>query len=329
MTKRIFSGIQPSGILHLGNYLGAIKQWVAMQDQVDEAIFCVVDLHAITVPQDPKSLRQNILNTAAFYIACGINPEKSTIFVQSSRPEHSELMWILNSISTMGELSRMTQYKDKTNDSADKNGVGLFDYPVLMAADILLYGTTVVPVGQDQKQHVELARDLAQRFNSRFGETLVVPEPIIKKESARIMGLDDATKKMSKSASSPLNYISMTDDAETIRNKFKRAVTDSGSEIVAREDKPAITNLLNIFSEVSGKSIADLENEFAGIGYGDFKMAAAEAVIEYLKPIQDKYFELLKDEDKLKSILREGAEKIAPTAKKTLKEVQEKVGLGI
>lgn len=329
MTKRIFSGIQPSGILHLGNYLGAIKQWVAMQDQVDEAIFCVVDLHAITVPQDPKSLRQNILNTAAFYIACGINPEKSTIFVQSSRPEHSELMWILNSISTMGELSRMTQYKDKTNDSTDKNGVGLFDYPVLMAADILLYRTTVVPVGQDQKQHVELARDLAQRFNSRFGETLIVPEPIIKKESARIMGLDDATKKMSKSASSPLNYIAMTDDAETIRNKFKRAVTDSGSEIVAREDKPAITNLLNIFSEVSGRSVTDLEKEFVGKGYGDFKMAVAEAVIDYLKPIQDKYFELLKDEDKLKSILREGAERIAPIAKKTLKEVQEKVGLGI
>lgn len=329
MTKRIFSGIQPSGILHLGNYLGAIKQWVAMQDQVDEAIFCVVDLHAITVPQDPKSLRQNILNTAALYIACGINPEKSTIFVQSSRPEHSELMWILNSISTMGELSRMTQYKDKTGESADKNGVGLFDYPVLMAADILLYGTTVVPVGQDQKQHVELARDLAQRFNSRFGETLVVPEPMIKKESARIMGLDDATKKMSKSATSPLNYIAMTDDAETIRNKFKRAVTDSGSEILAREDKPAITNLLNIFSEVSGKSVSELEKEYGGKGYGDFKMAVAEAVIDYLKPIQDKYFELLKDEDKLKSILRKGAERIAPIAKKTLKEVQEKVGLGI
>ncbi|MEI7792063.1 MAG: tryptophan--tRNA ligase [Candidatus Berkelbacteria bacterium] len=331
MTKRIFSGIQPSGIIHLGNYLGAIKQWVDTQDTADQAIFCVVDLHAITVPQDPKALQQNILNAAALYIACGVNPEKAVIYVQSSVPQHSELMWILNTIATMGELSRMTQFKEKSakNTNSDSVGVGLFDYPVLMAADILLYGTTHVPVGHDQKQHVELARDLAQRFNSRFGETFVVPEPIIKKESARIMGLDDPTKKMSKSASSPLNYIAMTDDAETIRNKFKRAVTDSGSEIVAREDKPAITNLLNILSEVSGKSVAELEKNFAGIGYGDFKMAVAEAVIEYLKPIQDKYFELLKDESKLKAILREGAERIAPIAKKTLKEVQEKVGLGI
>jgi len=331
MTKRIFSGIQPSGIIHLGNYLGAIKQWVDTQDTADQAIFCVVDLHAITVPQDPKALQQNILNAAALYLACGVNPSKSVIYVQSSLSEHSELMWILNTIATMGELSRMTQFKEKSakNSNSDSVGVGLFDYPVLMAADILLYGTTHVPVGHDQKQHVELARDIAQRFNSRFGETFVVPEPIIKKESARIMGLDDPMKKMSKSAASPLNYIAMTDDAETIRNKFKRAVTDSGSEIVTREDKPAITNLLNIMSEVTGRSVAELEKEFVGKGYGDFKMAVAEAVIDYLKPIQDKYFELLQDEDKLKAILREGAERIAPIAKKTLKEVQDKVGLGV
>jgi tryptophanyl-tRNA synthetase len=331
MTTKIFSGIQPSGILHLGNYLGAIKQWVDTQDTADQAIFCVVDLHAITVPQDPKALQQNILNAAALYIACGVKPEKAVIYVQSSLSEHSELMWILNTVATMGELSRMTQFKEKSarNSNTDSVGVGLFDYPVLMAADILLYGSTHVPVGHDQKQHVELARDIAQRFNSRFGETFIVPEPMTKRESARIMGLDDPMKKMSKSASSPLNYIAMTDDAETIRNKFKRAVTDSGSEILAREDKPAITNLLNIFSEVSGKSVAELEKEFAGAGYGDFKMAVAEAVISYLKPIQDKYSELLGDEDKLKSILREGAERIAPIAKKTLKEVQEKVGLGI
>jgi len=331
MTTKIFSGIQPSGILHLGNYLGAIKQWVDTQDTADQAIFCVVDLHAITVPQDPKALQQNILNAAALYIACGVKPEKAVIYVQSSLSEHSELMWILNTVATMGELSRMTQFKEKSarNSNTDSVGVGLFDYPVLMAADILLYGSTHVPVGHDQKQHVELARDIAQRFNSRFGETFIVPEPMIKRESARIMGLDDPMKKMSKSASSPLNYIAMTDDAETIRNKFKRAVTDSGSEILAREDKPAITNLLNIFSEVSGKSVAELEKEFAGAGYGDFKMAVAEAVISYLKPIQEKYTELLEDEDRLKSILREGAERIAPIAKKTLKEVQEKVGLGI
>lgn len=327
--KRIFSGIQPSGVLHLGNYLGAIKQWVTMQDEVDEAIFCVVDLHAITVPQEPKALRQNILNTAALYLACGINPEKSAIFVQSSRPEHSELMWILNTISMMGELSRMTQFKDKSNNNTESNGVGLYDYPVLMAADILLYGTTIVPVGDDQKQHVELARNLAQRFNNRFGETFVIPEPIIKKESARIMGLDDPTKKMSKSASSSLNYISMTDDAETIRNKFKRAVTDSGSEIVARDDKPAIKNLLNIMSEVSGKTVSELEKEFAGKGYGEFKAAVAESVIEFLTSIQERYFDLIKNEDKLKEILKAGSERIAPIAAKTLREVQQKVGLGI
>jgi tryptophanyl-tRNA synthetase len=331
MTTKIFSGIQPSGILHLGNYLGAIKQWVDTQDTADQAIFCVVDLHAITVPQDPKALQQNILNAAALYIACGVKPEKAVIYVQSSLSEHSELMWILNTVATMGELSRMTQFKEKSarNSNTDSVGVGLFDYPVLMAADILLYGSTHVPVGHDQKQHVELARDIAQRFNSRFGETFIVPEPMTKRESARIMGLDDPMKKMSKSASSPLNYIAMTDDAETIRNKFKRAVTDSGSEILAREDKPAITNLLNIFSEVSGKSVAELEKEFAGAGYGDFKMAVAEAVISYLKPIQDKYTELLEDKALLKSILQEGAERIAPIAKKKLKEVQEKVGLGI
>ncbi|MEI6499028.1 MAG: tryptophan--tRNA ligase [bacterium] len=354
--KRIFSGIQPSGILHLGNYLGAIKQWVEMQDEVDEAIFCVVDLHAITVPQDPEKLHQNILNTAAMYLACGINPEKSTIFVQSMRPEHCELMWILNTIITPGMLTRMTQFKDKTSkviSESDKKfntisdlslmnaesglftylprwiDFGLLTYPILMAADILLYGTTVVPVGDDQKQHVELARDLAQRFNSRFGTTFVVPEPIIKKESARIMGLDDPTKKMSKSASSSLNYIAMTDDAETIRNKFKRAVTDSGNEIVARDDKPAIKNLLNIFSEVTGKSITELESEFAGSGYGEFKMAVAEAVIDYLRPIQEKYFALIKDENKLKDILRAGSERIAPLARKTLAEAHQKVGLGI
>lgn len=327
--KRIFSGIQPSGVLHLGNYLGAIKQWVEMQDEVDEAIFCVVDLHAITVPQEPKALKQNILNAAALYLACGINPEKSAIFVQSTRPEHSELMWILNTISTMGELSRMTQFKDKSNNISESNGVGLYDYPVLMAADILLYGATSVPVGDDQKQHVELARDLAQRFNSRFGETFIVPEPVIKKESARIMGLDDPTKKMSKSASSPLNYISMIDDAETIRNKFKRAVTDSGSEVVAREDKPAIRNLLNIMSEVTGKTVADLEKEFVGKGYGEFKSAVAESVVEFLASIQKRYFELIGNEEQLKAILTAGSERIAPIAAKTLKEVQQKVGLGI
>lgn len=328
--KRIFSGIQPSGNIHIGNYLGAIKQWVDLSSQFDESIYCIVDLHAITLPQDPKELKKKILEVAALYIACGVDPEKSVIFVQSTRPEHTELAWILNCQAKMGELYRMTQFKDKSvKGSAESAGVGLFDYPVLMAADILLYNTTHVPIGEDQKQHVELTRDLAERFNKTFGQTFTIPEPVIKKETARIMGLDDPTKKMSKSASSPLNYIAMTDDADTIRQKIKRAVTDSGSEIKASAEKPAITNLLNIYSEIAGKPVSEIESEFAGKGYGDFKNSLAEAVVEYLKPIQAKYNEIIKDEKSLKEILQKGSEKIAPLAQKTLSEVKEKVGLGI
>lgn len=328
--KRIFSGIQPSGNIHLGNYLGAIKQWVDLADQFDESIYCVVDLHAITVPQDPKILRKKILEVAALYIASGVDPEKSAIFVQSSRPEHSELAWILNCQAKMGELYRMTQFKDKSaKGTSESAGVGLFVYPTLMAADILLYNATHVPVGEDQKQHVELTRDLAIRFNKNFGETFVVPEPIIKKETARIIGLDDPTKKMSKSAPSPYNYIAMTDDADTIRNKIKRAVTDSGSEVKAGPDKPALTNLLTIFSEVSGKSVEEIEKEFSGNGYGEFKNSLAEAVVEYLNPIQLRYNEIIKDEKKLINILEKGSEKIAPLAEKTLSDVKEKVGLGL
>lgn len=332
--KRVFSGIQPSGVIHIGNYLGAIKQWVSLQNDPPagggEAIFCVVDLHAITVPQDPKELRKNILSTTALYIACGINPEKSAIFVQSSRPEHSELAWILNCNTNLGELSRMTQFKDKSSKFSEQNiPVGLFDYPVLMAADILLYQTTHVPVGEDQKQHVELTRDIAQRFNSKYGQTFTIPEPVIKETSARIMGLDDPTRKMAKSAGSANNYIAMTDDAETIRQKIKRAVTDSGGEIKAGKDKPAITNLLNIYSEVSGKSITELENEFAGKNYGEFKEKLAEELIKYLLPIQKRYEELMKDETKLIEILKNGSERVAGQAEKTLREVYSKMGIGI
>jgi len=327
--KKVFSGIQPSGIIHLGNYLGAIKQWVDLQDQVDEAVFCIVDLHAITIPQDPAELRKNILSMASLYLAAGIDPEKSIVFVQSTRPEHAELAWILNTVTKMGELSRMTQFKDKSQKtSADSASVGLFDYPVLMAADILLYGTTHVPVGEDQKQHVELARDLAIRFNSKFSETFTVPEPIIRKESARIMGLDDPTKKMSKSASSPLNYIAITDDAATITNKIKRAVTDSGSEIKASADKPAMTNLLNIFSEVTGKTVSEIEKDFAGKGYGEFKEALAEAVISYITPIQEKYEKVLQDKESLEKILITGSQRAGQIAKKTLADVKQKIGLG-
>jgi len=328
--KKIFSGIQPSGVIHLGNYLGAIKQWVELQSQVDEAIFCVVDLHAITVPQDPEALKRNILSVAALYLAAGINPEKSIIFVQSTRPEHAELAWILNTVTKMGELSRMTQFKDKSQkETVESASVGLFDYPVLMAADILLYNTTAVPVGDDQKQHVELARDLAMRFNSKYGDTFVVPEPLIRKESARIMGLDDPTKKMSKSAGSSLSYLAVLDDAETISNKIKRAVTDSGNEIKAGSDKPAITNLLNIFSEVTDRSVVEIEADFEGKNYGDFKSSLSEAVVSYLSPIQKKYDEIINDETGLKKILADGSRRAGEIASGTLVNVKEKIGLGL
>jgi tryptophanyl-tRNA synthetase len=328
MKKRIFSGVQPSGVLHIGNYLGAIKQWVDLQNEENELIFCVVDLHAITVPQDPKELSEKIMEVAALYVACGIDPKKSKIFVQSDRPEHSELAWLLNCNSGMGELNRMTQFKDKSEKQSVVS-VGLFDYPVLMAADILLYQATRVPVGEDQKQHVELTRDLAIRMNHKYGNLFTIPEASIKKESARIMGLDDPTKKMSKSADSIYNYIALTDDAETIRQKIKKAVTDSGSEIKSGADKPAINNLLNIFSGVTGKSVADIEKEYADKGYGDFKQDLAENLINFLEPIQTKYQALINNPDDLKEILRSGSRDIAPIASKTLNDVKRAIGLGI
>jgi tryptophanyl-tRNA synthetase len=330
MKKKIFSGIQPSGTLHIGNYLGAVKQWVDLSSQFEESIYCVVDLHAITLPQPPKELKAKILEVAAMYIACGVDPEKSSIFVQSTRPEHTELAWILNCIAGMGELYRMTQFKDKTaGRTTDSVGVGLFDYPVLMAADILLYNASHVPVGDDQKQHVELTRNLAQRFNRKFGQTFTVPEAVIKKETARIMGLDDPTKKMSKSASSPYNYIAMTDSKDVIFNKIKRAVTDSGSEIKAGADKPAITNLLNIYSEMSGKSVAEIEKMFSGKGYGDFKQDLAELIVNYLEPIQEKYDKLIKDRTYLSKVLHNGSKKVESSATEMINLVKEKVGLGI
>lgn len=330
MKKVIFSGIQPSGVIHIGNYLGAIKQWIELQKNVDEAIFCIVDLHAITVPQKPEELRKNILSVAALYLSCGIDPKKATIFVQSTMPEHAELAWILNCQAKMGEIFRMTQFKEKIQKKReDDAGVGLFDYPILMAADILLYKTTHVPVGEDQKQHLELARDLAQRFNNSYGEVFEIPEPIIKKESARIMGLDNPIKKMSKSATTPLNYIAMTDDPDTIKNKIKRAVTDSGSEIKAGPEKPAITNLINIYSEISGETIQEIMKKYDNKGYGEFKNDLADIIIDFLKPIQDKYFKLMGDSAVLKKILISGSERLAPIAQKTLREVKEKIGLGI
>lgn len=329
MNKTIFSGIQPTGGIHLGNYLGAIKQWVEMQDDAEKSIFCIVDMHAITVPQDPKVLQENILNLAALYIASGIDPEKSALFVQSSRPEHTELAWLLNCVATMGELNRMTQFKDKSGDQKDSVSAGLFDYPVLMAADILLYDATHVPVGDDQKQHVELTRDIAERFNSRYGETFTIPEPIIKKGIARIMGLDNPLKKMSKSATSTYNYIAMTDPADMISDKIKRAVTDSGSEIKASADKPAISNLLNIYSEISGRKVDEIEGDFIGKGYGDFKNALAEELIEYLKPIQSRYQELLQDRTSLIELLDRGAAQLQAQAAAKIMDVKKKMGIGI
>ena len=325
--KRVFSGVQPSGVIHLGNYLGVIKQWVELQKEVEQSIFCVVDLHAITVAQEPKELQKNILSTAALYLASGIDPKKSQIFVQSSRPEHAELAWILSCYTSLGQLERMTQYKEKK--LQHQENAGLFVYPVLMASDILLYQTTDVPVGEDQKQHLELTRDLAERFNSRYGKTFVVPKYLAREKAKRIMGLDDPTKKMSKSAASANNYIALTDSTDIIRQKIQRAVTDSGTEIKARPNKPAITNLLNIFSEITDRPITELEKEFAGKGYAEFKAALAEALIEFLKPIQEKYYKILKDEAALRKILDDGSQKVAPLAQKTLREVKQKIGLYI
>lgn len=322
--QRLFSGIQPSGNLHLGNYLGAIKQWVELQDKY-EAIFCVVDLHAITVPQDPVELRKKTLEIAKVYLAAGIDPEKCTLFIQSHVPAHTELGWILNTIATMGELGRMTQYKDKSQKEGwEGSGVGLFDYPVLMAADILLYDAETVPVGKDQMQHIELTRDLAQRFNHRFGETFTLPQGVLSKEGQLIMALDDPMKKMSKSAASEYNYIALTDDADAIRKKIKKAVTDSGSEIVYSDEKPALRNLINIYTLLSGKSTQEIETMYQGKGYGDFKLDLAEVVVNFLVPFQER-LTAISDEEALR-ILRAGAEKARALSEQKIKGVYEKVG---
>ncbi|MBP9698047.1 MAG: tryptophan--tRNA ligase [Candidatus Moranbacteria bacterium] len=332
MGKRLFSGIQPSGNLHLGNYLGAIKQWVELQED-NEAIFCIVDLHAITVPQDPVELRKKTLEIAKIYLASGIDPKKSTLFIQSHISGHTQLAWILNTIARMAELERMTQFKDKAQKGgASESGVGLFTYPVLMAADILLYDTNVVPVGKDQMQHIELARDLAERFNRRFGETFVIPEGKLSKEGALIMGLDDPSKKMSKSAPSEYNYIALTDNADTVRRKIKKAVTDSGSEIVYSDDpssaeagKPALRNLINIYSLLSGKTPKEIEAMYVGKGYGDFKTDLAEVVVNFLTLFQERLAAL--SDDEVLEILKAGAEKVRPQAEMKLRQVYEKVGL--
>jgi len=324
MKQHIFSGIQPSGNLHIGNYLGAIHNWIKLQKEY-ESIFCIVDLHAITVPQNPEELRKKIIEVAKIYLATGIDPEKSAIFVQSHVSEHAELAWILNTLTKISDLERMTQFKDKSaRGRKESAGVGLFDYPVLMAADILLYNTQVVPVGEDQLQHIEITRTLAKRFNNRFGKTFILPKAYIQKEGMRIMGLDNPTKKMSKSASSVYNYIALTDNEETIRKKIKKAVTDSGSEIIYRDDKPALKNLLNIYSLLSDKKPADLEKEYQGKSYADFKDGLANTIISFLNPLQENLNAY--SDKKVLEILQQGAEKIRPIARKKLSEVKKKVG---
>lgn len=335
MKKVIFSGIQPSGNLHIGNYIGALQQWVKLQSTVDsrlsteyELIFCVVDLHAITVPQDPKQLREKILELSALYIACGINPDKSNIFIQSENPDHSYLAWIFDCLIPIGWMNRMTQFKDKSLKQQEGTTVGLFNYPALMAADILLYDTDLVPVGEDQKQHIELTRDVAEKFNKQYEALFELPEPMIDKEAARVMSLQNPKSKMSKSDADASGVINLLDNADLINEKIKRAVTDSGIEIRAGEDKPALTNLLTIYSRVSGKSINELENKYKGLGYVQFKADLTEAIISFIKPVQDKYYELRKDEVYLRKILDQGRDFSLRRSNKKIQKVKSAMGLG-
>lgn len=324
MKKRILSGIQPSGVLHIGNYVGALKQWVELQKTTD-AFFCIVDLHAITVRQNPLELHAKIRELAKLYIACGIDPHKSTIFVQSRVPAHAELAWILNTVTKIAELERMTQFKDKTKQNRANVSAGLLCYPVLMTADILLYQSDLVPVGDDQTQHLELTRTIAKRFNAQFGDVFRLPSAMIPKTGARIMALDDPTSKMSKSGQ-PSNYLSLLDDEKTIRKKISRAVTDSGSEITMSKEKPAMSNLLTIFSLLSNTPATDLERRYIGKGYSEFKDDLAHAVVDFVKPIQKK-FASIPDKD-IETILRHGAKKAQSIALKTLEQAQRAMGLG-
>jgi len=324
--KNLFSAIQPSGILTIGNYLGALRHFRALQDDYN-GIFSLADLHTLTVRQDPAVLRKNVYELTALYLACGIDAEKSILFAQSHVSAHTELAWVLNTICYPGELMRMTQYKDKSKKHEDNINMGLMDYPVLMAADILLYQTELVPIGADQKQHLELARDLAIRFNNLYGETFKVPEGYIGKSAARVMSLAEPTRKMSKSDANLNAFISMNDDPDTIIRKFKRAVTDSDNQIIASPEKPGITNLLTIYSAFTNKTIEDAEKEFVGKGYGDFKIAVGEAVAEVIEPIRQEKNRLLANKDYLDDVLKCGAERAERIAYRTLNKVYRKVGL--
>lgn len=327
MAKQtILSGIKPSGVPHLGNYIGAISRWAELQKKYN-SYFSIVDLHAITVPQNPEELRENTYLTTAILLAAGINEKKSVIFIQSHVPAHAELGWIMNTIATMGEMSRMTQFKEKSGNKQDSVSVGLFDYPALMTADILLYNANLVPVGNDQKQHVELARNLSRRFNKSFGRTFIVPEPLIRKDGARIMDLQNPDNKMSKSDDSDKGYILITDKPEIIRKKIMSAKTDSKTTIVFDKKRKALYNLLTIYKVLSGKSEAVIEKKFKNKGYGDFKRDLAELIVKKLTPIQKKIAIYMKDKKKLDKILSAGAKKAEKIANKTLKEAKKKIGL--
>ncbi len=323
--KRALSLIQPSGIPTLGNYLGAMRNWVALQDEFD-CIFGVADLHAVTVRQEPAKLRQRTYEVFALLLAVGLDPEKCLVFVQSQVPAHAELAWLLGCCTQFGELSRMTQFKDKSQSHADNINLGLFAYPTLMAADILLYLPDVVPVGKDQKQHCELTRDIAGRFNNLYSDTFVLPEPYIMRNCANVLSLQEPTKKMSKSDSNQNAFISMLDDPDTIRRKFRRAVTDSEAKVCRREDKPGVSNLMEIYGAVTGRTFEQIEAEFDGRGYGDFKSAVGEAVAETLSPIQDRFHTYMGDKAQLDALMKEEAEKAAAIARRTLDKVKKKMG---
>lgn len=323
--KIVFSGIQPTGVMTLGNYLGAVKNWGILQEEYNCA-YSIVDMHAITVRQNPADLRKNTLDAYALMLACGIDPQKSIAFIQSHVPQHAELNWILSCYTQFGELSRMTQFKDKSQKHADNINAGLFNYPVLMAADILLYKADLVPVGIDQKQHLELARNIAERFNGVYSETFTVPDPYIAKQGAKIMSLSDPTKKMSKSDENPNGFIAILDDEDTIIRKFKRAVTDSDACVKYADGKDGINNLITIYSLVTGKSVEEIEREFDGRGYGDFKLAVGQAVSDHLKPVREEFSRIRADKAYLEECYKSGAQKASAIANRTLSKVKRKIG---
>lgn len=323
--KVILSGIQPTGVFTLGNYLGAIRNWVVLQEEY-RCAYMIADLHSITVRQEPAKLRQQILSAFATLLACGIDPEKSLIFIQSQVPQHAELSWVLSCYTQFGELSRMTQFKDKSAKHADNVNAGLFTYPALMAADILLYQADLVPVGVDQKQHLELTRDVAVRFNNAYSDTFTLPEPYIPKVGAKIMSLADPTKKMSKSDENPNGFVTILDGPDVIIRKFKRAVTDSDTRVCYAEGKDGINNLMTIYSVVTGKTLDEVEREFEGKGYGEFKLAVGEAVSDHLRPVREEHKRLLADKAYLEQVYSEGARRAQQIAQRTLSKVYRKVG---